>query len=239
LFHAGLLSLGATDIDTLVTGLPVSQYRDETRRSALADQLTGTHQVTRKREIRINTVKVVPQPLGAYLDLVYTLDDPDLLADSRVLVIDPGFFSVDWVVIEQAALHQSLLGTSQMATSMILEAVQTSIREEHGGKVSLAKLEQAVRSGKDRVLLLGDYVELGPYLATAAAKVVPVSMDALRQSMRTGGDSIDIVLIAGGGAALYEKQVRDLFPKSRIILPEEPVLANVRGFGRLADRLAS
>jgi hypothetical protein len=91
----------------------------------LADQLTGTHQVTRKRQIRIKSVKVVPQPLGAYLDLVYTLDDPDLLADSRVLVIDPGFFSVDWVVIEQAALHQSLSGTSQMATSMILEAVQT------------------------------------------------------------------------------------------------------------------
>ena len=134
LFHAGLLSLGATDIDTLVTGLPVSQYRDEARRSALADQLTGTHQVTRKRQIRIKSVKVVPQPLGAYLDLVYTLDDPDLLADSRVLVIDPGFFSVDWVVIEQAALHQSLSGTSQMATSMILEAVQTRIREEISGQ---------------------------------------------------------------------------------------------------------
>jgi len=239
LFHAGLLSLGTPEVNTLVTGLPVDQYRDETRRKALANQLTGIHQVTRKRQIQVNTVQVVPQPLGAYLDMVYTLDDPTALADSRVLVIDPGFFSVDWVVIEQGALHHSLSGTSQMATSMILESVQTQIRDEHGGKVSLAKLEQAVRTSKDQVMLLGEYVKLAPYLEAAANAIVPVSMDALRQSMRTGADDIDIVLIAGGGAHLYEKQVRELFPKSRLIVPDTPVLANVRGFGRLAERRTS
>ncbi len=236
LFHAGLLFLEATEVDMLVTGLPVSQYGDEARRQALETQLTGRHQVTRKRYITIQAVKVVPQPVGAYMDLVFSVEDPELLADSRVLVIDPGFFSVDWVVIENGNLHQALSGTSQMATSMILETAQPLIREDHGGNVSLAKLEQAVRTGRTQIVVCGELVTLQHYLDAAVADVVPVAMDAIRQSLRSGDDSVDIVLIAGGAAALYESHIRASFPRSRIVLPQEPALANVRGFGRLAGR---
>jgi len=42
LFHAGLLLSEMDRIDVLVTGLPVSQYLDETRKQAIADQMRGT-----------------------------------------------------------------------------------------------------------------------------------------------------------------------------------------------------
>lgn len=234
LFHAGLLSMGATYIDYLVTGLPVSQYNDETRRQALVDQLTGVHQVTPTQRITIDRVKVMAQPAGAYMDLLFASEDSALLTDSRVLVIDPGFFSVDWVVIENNNLHQALSGTSTMATSMILEAVQPLIFQDHKGKVSLAKLEQAVRLGKQQIVVNGKQVALQPYLDDAVATIVPVAMDALQQSIRSGDDGIDFVLIVGGAAALYESHIREAFPYSRIVLPADPALANVRGFGLLA-----
>jgi plasmid segregation protein ParM len=66
LFHAGLLLSEMDRIDTLVTGLPVSQYLDENRKKVLVEQMQGTHQVTPKRAVTAENVKVVPQPIGGF-----------------------------------------------------------------------------------------------------------------------------------------------------------------------------
>ena len=119
LFHAGLLLSEMDRIEVLVTGLPVSQYLDEARRNALAEQMCGTHQVTPKRAVSVEKVKVIPQPIGGLLDYI-AQEDADI-EDARVLVVDPGFFSVDWVVIAHKDLHRQSSGTSLNASSVILE----------------------------------------------------------------------------------------------------------------------
>jgi plasmid segregation protein ParM len=68
LFHAGLLLSEVDHVDMLVTGLPVSQYLDEKRRHAIAEQMKGSHQVTPKRSVSVDAVKVIPQPVGGFLD---------------------------------------------------------------------------------------------------------------------------------------------------------------------------
>jgi plasmid segregation protein ParM len=70
LFHAGLLLSEMERIDVLVTGLPVSQYLDEARRNALAEQMRGIHPVTPKRTVSVEKVKVIPQPIGGLLDYI-------------------------------------------------------------------------------------------------------------------------------------------------------------------------
>ena len=102
-------------IDVLVTGLPVSQYLDDARRNALAEQMRGTHQVTPKRTVSVEKVKVIPQPIGGLLDYI-AQEDADI-DDALVLVIDPGFFSVDWVVVANKDLHRQSSGTSLNASS--------------------------------------------------------------------------------------------------------------------------
>lgn len=58
----------------------------------------------------------------------------------------------------------------------------------------------------------------------------------MRKSMREDGMDADVVLLAGGGAEAYQ-DARELFPKSRIVLPEESVASNARGAsGSAADR---
>jgi plasmid segregation protein ParM len=97
LFHAGLLLSELDQVDLLVTGLPVNQYLNEELRGRLQKQMQGDHQVTPRRRISVGQVKVVPQPVGGFVDHVWNLKD--CLGDRgcRVLVVDPGFFSVDWV----------------------------------------------------------------------------------------------------------------------------------------------
>ena len=90
LFHASLLLAEADEIDVLVTGLPVAQFNDTERKTALEKMMTGNHHVTPARSIVVKKTLVVPQPIGGFLDYVKT-NKVDV-EDSRILVIDPGFF---------------------------------------------------------------------------------------------------------------------------------------------------
>jgi plasmid segregation protein ParM len=129
LFHAGLLLAELDQIDRVVTGLPVNQYLNRELRERLAGQMRGEHQITPRRKITVSEVKVVPQPVGGFVDYVWGLPDAAEIEDSRVLVVDPGFFSVDWVLISNGELRRQSCGTSLEASSVILdEAVRLIAR---------------------------------------------------------------------------------------------------------------
>ncbi len=124
------------EIDVLVTGLPVSQYMDVERREALKSRLEGEHQITPKRSVAVKSVVVVPQPAGAYMDVVSSTKDEDLLEiiqGGKTVVIDPGFFSVDWVALEEGEVRYHSSGTSLKAMSVLLQETDRLIQEDHGG----------------------------------------------------------------------------------------------------------
>ena len=121
LFLASLLLSGRDKVDCLVTGLPVSQWLDVSKREALAQKLTGRHRATPKREVEVAAVRVVPQPIGGYLDLLWSGQGGSVLEEGRVLVIDPGFFSVDWVLVEEGGIRRASSGTSLEAMSVLLD----------------------------------------------------------------------------------------------------------------------
>jgi plasmid segregation protein ParM len=228
LFHAGLLLSEMDRIDMLVTGLPVSQYLDETRRNALAEQMLGTHQVTPKRAVKVEKVKVIPQPVGGLLDYI-SQGDADI-EDARVLVIDPGFFSVDWVVIANKDLHRQSSGTSLNASSVVLEEASGLIAKDYGSAVNTETLENAIRAGKPTVLVLGQRVEIAPYIEQAAKTVGPVVVEAIQKALRTESKAADLVVLVGGGAVFFREAVQAAFPRLAVVTPKEPVYSNARGF---------
>ena len=63
------------EIDLLVTGLPVSQFQDESLRADLEARFSGEHQVTKKRTVNVKKVKVVAQPIGGLLDYVNEVEE--------------------------------------------------------------------------------------------------------------------------------------------------------------------
>jgi plasmid segregation protein ParM len=71
---AALLLTGQRAIDVVVIGLPVAQAGDPRRRERLKRLLTGRH-----GSGEVGEVRVVPQPIGAYLDLVYAATDEKIL----------------------------------------------------------------------------------------------------------------------------------------------------------------
>lgn len=228
LFHAGLLLSEMDRIDMLVTGLPVSQYLDETRKKAVAEQMQGAHQVTPRRTVTVEKVKVIPQPVGGLLDYI-SQEDADI-EDARVLVVDPGFFSVDWVVIANKDLHRRSSGTSLNASSVVLEEASRLIAKDYGSAINTETLENAIRSGKPTVLVLGQRVDIAPYIEQAARTVGHVVVESIQKSLRTESKGPDLVVLVGGGAMFFRDAVQEAFPRLKVATPKEPVFSNARGF---------
>lgn len=235
LFHAGLLLSEVENIDMLVTGLPVSQYLDETQRRDAQKRMSGVHQITPKRAVTVKKVKVIPQPIGGLLDYI-SQENADI-EDARILVIDPGFFSVDWVVVANKDLHRQSSGTSLNASSVVLEEASRLIARDHGGALSVESLERAIRSGKGSTLVLGQRIELAPYLDEASKVVVPVVMESIQKSLRMERETPDLVVLVGGGARFFKDAVQDVFPRLNVATPKESVFSNARGFWLMASAM--
>ncbi len=233
LFHAGLLLSEFDQIDLVVTGLPVNQYLNPDLRERLSKQMQGEHQITPRRKITVNKVKVVPQPVGGFVDYVWSLPDAAEIEDSRVMVVDPGFFSVDWVLIGNGELRRQSCGTSLEASSVILDEAVRLIAEDFGGNIGRERLEHALRNGLAHVRLFGERVEVAPFLKKAADKVGPIVTARLRESLRKENASADMVLLVGGGAGFFENAVKEAFPQLKVSSPDSPVYANARGFWRM------
>jgi len=234
LLHAALLTTRQPVIEVLVTGLPVSQYRDKQKRVELKAQLEGRHTVAADDlQVQVKKVLVVPQPFGGFMDLLARGygDAMGMLRASRVLVIDPGFFSLDWMLVVEGELRLLSSGTSQQASSVILEDADKLLAAEFGAGVGRERLEEAIRTGKERVGLYGQWVELAGFLQKAIAERAPVAMAALQESLRNDSvQDIDILILVGGGARFFKDAACRIFPRSRLLMPPEPWLANARGF---------
>jgi plasmid segregation protein ParM len=219
-------------VERLVTGLPVDQARDPRRREALRRALVGRHG-TERGGFEVGEVRIVPQPVGALVELVWSDLDSETLAhieDGTVLVLDAGYYSFDWALEVKGELRRGASGTSLESTSVLLERAAGLIAEQHGGRPPPLALEAALRRRREHLLVLGKRVPLQPVLEHAAREVGGVALEALRQPLRREVTNVDLVLVTGGGGALYKRQAAELFPVARVLLAHDPVGANARGF---------
>jgi plasmid segregation protein ParM len=230
LFQAALLMSEADQVEHLVTGLPVTQAFDPGCCEALARRLQGEHRVAKERSVLVRRVTVLAQPIGAYCRFLDTTDQPTSVAASKVLVVDPGCYSFDYSVVEDGGLRPAASGSSPRAMSAVLEAANGLIRDEHGGAPGLPKLENALRQGNASVMLYGRFVEITKYVEAAAAKVAGEALTELKNAQRMSDRPFDIVLLTGGGAALWQAPTQAAFPKSRVVMLENSPAANAQGF---------
>jgi plasmid segregation protein ParM len=238
LVKAALVLANCPLVDRLVTGLPVAQAQDPRRREALRCALLGRH-VTERGAVEVNEVRIVPQPVGAFVDLLWADPGADTLArieEGTVLVLDAGFYSVDWAVIVAGELRRGASGTSLEAMSVLLERAAGRIAAQHGGRAQPLALEAALRQDREHLLVLGKRVALPPVLEGAAQEVAGVALESLRQALRREAANVDLVLMAGGGGALFGRAVAALFPGAEVRLARDPVGANARGFFHYGGR---
>jgi plasmid segregation protein ParM len=136
-------------------------------------------------------------------------------------------------------VHHRLSGSSQQATSVLLEEADRLIQQAVNGRLGRERLEQALREGRQQLPLFGQPLDLAPYFTQAAERTAPLALRALREALRLESADVDAVLLAGGGARFYRTAVESVFPHSQVLLPQQPVFANARGFWYYANPLVA
>lgn len=235
LFYAALDMLDQPVINELVTGLPVSQFQDGVSRRRLEEMMVGRHYIRPDHVVEVKRVRVMPQPVGAFgsytMDSVRGIVRPKIDKSKPVLVVDAGHYSLDWVLYSDGwAMNQS--SSTSSAGDVVLDDAAKVLTKQLGKRVTKDMVRRTVLSGAKPLTVGGQEVDVWPTIYEAANTVVRGNLNAMLGSVRGQADteSINLILVAGGGAAMFIDALARAFPDSTVVAVPDSIHANARGF---------
>lgn len=240
LYLAALSRFNVPRIRRLVTGLPVSQFYGPGNLDLIQKMknvMVGTHQVTAMKQVQIDEVVVVSQPAGTFMGLAARPEYGFLAtkADLSVLVVDVGYYSVDFVSMSGRSVQDKFSNSSQLATSHILEETARSLTQSYGRVVSRDRLDMLVRNNETHIGLGSQDVDFMSVMRVIGDGVAERVCSEIMATMRNAKTGIDVIILTGGGGFLFEEAIGKKFPMAQLILNKEPVLGNVRGYFSIAQ----
>ena len=252
-------------IDTLVLGLPVNQYLNESRCNGLISEYAGkSHKVGGGKTVEVKHVIVRPQPFGGYLDMGDQIDlinnsikkladsnkDSELaiakisdanqiVTDLCVLIVDPGEHTLDWLFVDKGSINTKASSVaSDSGRHRIVRDVQRTIEQELGRSVApsnLTRINEALRTG-EKLKLGGQLVDMSKY-DTVVAQSVADPISRLIEGLRGLEDRIDLIYLVGGHPEIYERELQKRFPYTPVVVSENSLYANVRGFLTMGEEM--
>ena len=222
LFYAALSSAGLSDTPAvaLSVGLPVPLLQDKAQATIVLDslkRLKGSHTFkmgNKTHSLQINRIKVLAQPVGAYVNWLY--DDQFNLrsngSKAEVAILDIGFNTLDLYAISNGQVLERHIGGAEVGVHRLLNLLINDGRD-------LAEIDAALRDEAIRP----ESGQLDMWLGEILA-VIKRTWPTLKR--------FTAVIPTGGGAlVLGEKLKSALAAKGAAVhWPDEPLTANVRGF---------
>ncbi len=212
----------------IVTGLPVDDFED---RDLLEKNFKGRFSLYiagQEISFTITDLTVVPQGCGAFMDLLFadtTEDINDVYAQGPVGIVDIGYKTTDFVLMQSAEFSWKLSGSIKHGMSMIYQAAISKFSDVYRGNFNLKSVEEAIRDGM--IHRLGERIAVDPALLEGDYHGLSQEIAAwIRQRWRE--QKISRILCAGGGSMLLKPFLKKVFPE--MVFMEDPHLANVRGF---------
>lgn len=220
-------------IDILVLGLPVNLFN--LHHGKLKKVMEGTHDIA-GRQVVIKHVKVVPQPVGGYVYIAENYGIYKLLQNQTSLVVDPGFHTTDWITCTGLTIHDARCGSFEFGTYRLINELSRLISAEIGTSYSnYTRLDQALRDNKP-IKLNGKFVYPSQYL-DRLSPFLKRPIDQMRENIGEPSD-IENIFVVGGGASLFEPELKKHFPYASIRTDLNPVFANAKGFQMIGERIA-
>lgn len=225
LLYGALDAMQVPRIDLLVVGLPVHLH--ETHSARLEDLLVGVHEIRPGVKVEVASALIPMQPLGGFIAHIDDRKQWASLPQKIYLLVDPGFFTLDWMV--SRAMHEvpGRSGSIECGVSMYVRSVEEELnRRLLTTHCNIRRIDEGIRNGDFR--LNGRKIDLKDFCGPAEQKVME-ALCALRNRIGTVHD-IDEIVVVGGGGSYFAEGLRRTFPNHAIHTVEDPVFANVRGF---------
>jgi plasmid segregation protein ParM len=238
LVKGALFKMNQAHIDLLVVGLPLNSY--ETYRPSLRLKMIGKHALPHPMQSSISgtlgdavcevrNVIVVPQAVGAFLNYTVPREINIHMKNQMNLILDVGRGTLDWYVTRgnQPILNRcgAIFGGTSKVTLAVANACNQKIKENLS---AMDMLEESLYTKKS-VHIAGKTLDIFEKYSA----VIDASIRESVSAMTTGiGNMIDIknVLVTGGGAKLFASQIKKAIPDLELIIDDNPVFSNVRGF---------
>ena len=226
LLRGALSMMKVSHIDLLIVGLPVALF--SLKKSALEKTMAGEHQIGGGKTVTVAKAMAVAQPQGALVHYAAEHKKMAPIGTEQSLVIDPGSRTFDWLVTRGMRLVQKQSHSINRGMSDVLRLLAAEISKDVGSPYrDYDAIDLALRSGKSPVIFQKPY-DMGRHLPLAES-VAQQAVSTMRQWIETP-ESLQNIILVGGGAFLFKKAVKAAFPKHRIHEVKEPMFANVRGF---------
>ena len=244
LARAAMAYMNASHIHTLVVGLPnttLNTYRD-----SVVQRFTGKHTVYRPTgshpegcpiTIQVDSVVCIAQPVGGYLDFAGSLTDQSQLANRQNLLIDVGYFTLDWVVARGMRVIDARSGAVEGGMSYCLSGMLEVVEGMLNKTINHPELiDSALCAGRDPEFY-GKQIGMESLRPTGNARAESL----LRKLVDKVGDAADIsqVILSGGGAYFFKEVVQAKFPDHSVLVSPNAAFANVRGFQRFGEKISA
>jgi plasmid segregation protein ParM len=225
--------MGVDHVDLLVLGLPVDTFNKY--RVGLVEGLRGAHPVPEPgrtnitRMVTVSQVEVYPQPLGSFFAHAIEENILSAMKNTTNLIIDPGYFTLDWLTTKGMGLAPGRFGAYHGGMSSILESIAKSIGADLGTNIpNLSGIDQGLRDGTYKAKFRGDEYDFSPFVESAKLLAIQ-SVNVLAANVKNPVD-IDRIVLTGGGSFFFEEAVRQKYEGHKIVTLPEPMYGNVKGF---------
>ena len=224
--RAAMYYMGVDVIDLLVLGLPVADLNE--KKARLIQLAEGEHRVGGGRTVLVKRVQVIAQPQGALVTYATDSGAMDRMRNEQSLVLDAGTRTFDWVICRGLRLRTKRSYSVDFGMHDVLKAIAREIAIETGSPFSdFESIDRSLRK-VGPLKLYGKVYSLDKY-----KRVISGMVDqALGEMLSQIGDvqRFENIVLAGGGAFLFRKRIKELFAKQAVVEVEDPIFANVRGF---------
>jgi plasmid segregation protein ParM len=222
----------------LVSGLPIGYFKQNHQR--FNELLSGHHTITyhshdgqeTNRELYINKVRMLPQPMGSILNLLMDdkgkIIDKDL-ASQKIGVVDIGFRTTDFIILDRLRYIDRGSRTIDSGISKGFSVIANKLREKAGVSVELYRLYRAAETGAIKMRGHGfAFSKIRDQVYSQLAASIANEIDRLWAD----DWDIDTIILSGGGCRELAPFLEPLITGNVIPvdLSRDPRLNNVLGY---------
>lgn len=245
LVKAGLSKLDVDNVDLLVCGLPVNNMA---KKDELKSLIIGTHKIG-DRTVTIKDCSVYAQPLGLLVDYLDGLEEDDAreAMHEKILTIDAGYLTVDYVVSQNLKPSATGNGAINLGMSKILVECQDVFESTIKSVPKMQSIDNAFylnqMNDQNFIKLYGNKLPFPQCTGKdVTGKDVPFKFDCSPAIKKTtdaaishisnkigGGHDIDLIVLGGGSGPHYLESVKAKFPNHNVIFAKDNLKSVCRG----------
>lgn len=229
------------EISELVLGLPLNTLREFAE--PLKELATRTHVLPslhrsgQPLQVTVKRTTVIAQPHGS---VVFNTITRQLTSAQHWLVLDLGGGTFDWFLTYGPKVLTDMCGAHPRgmlaAVNAVADAIKPGMRDD---PIMVERIDTALRTNAGFINVIGQPVSLEPFMSLVEG-VINESLDKMLEVV-DGMSAFDAVLVTGGGAHLLRQQLIKRVPEVAgvVLINEDPVFSNVRGFHMVGQQLAN